>query len=144
MLKLLDDLTSIIREIESSLSVHLTDRDFRDGRDEILHVFLHEACHAVVSNCLPWIHELGEGAHTTLDEVLARLLEEKIGLALGLTVHTPEEQVRELRRYPVNITVEQYEHLRKRWQEKYWPARDVEGMAKYTLDYLKQVGVIGD
>jgi hypothetical protein len=144
MLKLLDDLTNIIREIETSLSVHLTDEDFKDGRGEIVHVFLHEACHAVVSNCLSWIHELGESAHTALDEVLARLLEEKIGLALGLAVHTSEEQVRELRHYPVNITVEQYEHLRRKWQQKYWPAKDVEGMATYTLNYLRQVGVIAD
>jgi len=53
MLKLLDDLINIVQEIESSLSVHLTDEDFKDGRDEIVHVFLHEACHAVVSNRLP-------------------------------------------------------------------------------------------
>jgi len=142
MLKLLDDLTNIIREIESSLSVHLTDEDFRDGRDETVHIFLHEACHAAVSNCAPWIHELDDSDHTALDEVLARLLEEKIGLLLGLAVHTSEEQVRELRHYPVSITVEQYERLRREWQQKYWPARDVEGMATYTLNYLRQVGVI--
>ena len=98
----------------------------------------------MVSNRLPWIHELGESAHTALDEVLARLLEEEIGLTLGLAVHTSEEQVHELRRYPVNITVEQYEHLQRQWQQTHWPAKDVEGMATYALNYLRQVEVIGD
>lgn len=138
MLKLFDDLTNIIREIESALGVHLTDENFKDGRDEIVHIFLHEACHAAVSNCLPWIHELDDSDHTALGEVLARLLEEEIGLALGLAVHTSEEQVRELMHYPVRITVEQYEHLRRKWQQQYWPAKDIAGMATYTLNYLRQ------
>jgi len=80
---------------------------------------------------------LSDSAHTALDEVLARLLEEKIGLALGLAVHTSEEHVRELRHYPVNITVEQYEHLRREWQQKYWPARDVEGIGNIHSELLE-------
>jgi predicted Zn-dependent protease len=81
---------------------------------------------------------LEESDHTALDEILARLLEEKIGLALGLAVHTSEEQVRELMHYPVKITVEQYEHLRRKWQQQYWPAKDVGRMATYTLNYLRR------
>ncbi len=143
MLKLLDDLGNILRKIEATFDVHLTDENFADGRDEIVHVFLHEACHAVVSSRVSWIHGLDDSDHTALDEVLARLIEEKIGLVLGLAVHSSEEQVHELLHYPVKITVEQYEHLREKWQKQYWPARDIEGMAMYALNYLSQIGVVG-
>ena len=144
MLKLLDDLAAIIRQIESALGLRLTDQDFADGREEVLHVFLHESCHAAVSHAAPWIHDLDDRDHTALDELPVRLLEEEIGRALGLFVHTPEEQVRELARYPVMMTVEQYGHLRRRWREAYWPAQDIEGMATYTLAYLRREGVLGD
>jgi hypothetical protein len=142
-LKLLAELRAIVRQIESALDLRLKDQDFAHGQEEILHVFLHEACHAAVCHAVPWIHDLDERAHTALDEILARLLEEEIGLALGLFVHTPEEPVRELARYPVAITVEQYEHLHRRWRQHYWPGRDVEGLATYALGYLRREGVTG-
>jgi hypothetical protein len=143
-MKLFGELEAVIQQIESALNVRLTDEDFADGREELLHVFTHEACHAAVSHRIPWIHELDEQDHTVLDEVLARLLEERIGLALGLYVHSPEEHVRELSRYPVEITVEQYEHLYAEWRRRYWPARDLEGMASYALSYLRGEGAADD
>lgn len=136
MLKLLDDLADIVREIESALGVHLTDQNFKDGRSEIVHIFLHESCHAALSKCVPWIHDLDDNAHTALDEILARLLEEKTAIALSLTPHSSMEQVRELSHYPVEITVGQYEHLQGECQKRYWPTKDIEGMARYTIDYL--------
>ena len=141
-MKLINDIANILREVESVLGMQLTDEDFADGRDEIVHIFLHEACHAAVSNRVPWIHELNDNEHTVLDEVLARLLEGEIGLGLGLTVHTPEECVRELRHYPVKITLEQYECLQAEWQQRYWPLKDIEGIATYALIYLRQEGVM--
>lgn len=135
-MKLLDELTAIVGQLESKLDVHLTDDDFADGHDEIVHVFLHEACHAALSNRVPWIHNLTDEQHTALDEVLARLLEDRMSSLQGLPTHTPEQHVRELGMYPVRITAKQYEHLRTAWQQQYGPTKDLAGMATYTLNHL--------
>jgi len=135
-MRILDDLIAAAQQIETALDLRLTDEDFADGRDEILHVFVHEACHAAVYHCVPWIRELEARDHTALDEILARLLEDRMGIALGLPVHSTEEHVAELMRYPVAISAEGYEHLRRKWRRRYWPDRDVAGMAEYVLGYL--------
>ena len=135
--RVIRDLIAIRDTVASAFSITLTDGDFEYGRDEIVHVFLHETCHAAVSALVPWIHRLDEEEHTALDEILARLVEETIGLSLGLPAHTPEEQVRELVRYPVAISIDQYLHLRNDWRERYWPERDLKGMARCVLDHLR-------
>lgn len=111
-MKLLDDLTAIVEQVDSALIIRLTDKNLADGQDEMLHVLLHEACQAAVANSVPWIHEPDDGDHAALDQVLARLLEEEMGLAPGLPIHRADEQVEELARYPVVTTVEQWEGLR--------------------------------
>ena len=116
-MKLLDDLADVVRHIESVLDVDLSDEEFVDP--EFMHVFLHEACHAGVSKCVPWIHDLNDEAHTAIDEIMARLLETEVAPKFGLYVHTPEEHVRELVRYPVQISVDQYRHLCSQWQKRY-------------------------
>ena len=135
-MKLLDELAEIVEQIESELNVHLMDEDIADGQDEIIHIFLHEACHAALSNRVPCIHDLTDEQHAAVDEILARLLEDRMSLLLQLPAHTPEQQVRELGMYPARITVEQYEHLRSKWQQRYGPVKDLAGMATYTLNYL--------
>ena len=135
-MKLLGELAEIVEQIESELDLHLTDEDFADGQDEIVHIFLHESCHAALSNRVPWIHDVTDEQHTAVDEILARLLEDHMSSLLGLPAHTPEQHVHELGMYPVRITVEQYEHLRTGWQQRYGPDKDLEGMATYTLNYL--------
>lgn len=114
----------------------MEDVDFVDGREEIVHVFLHEACHAAISNKVPWIHDLIDEQHTVVDEVLIRLLENKICLILGMPAHSSEEHVRELEMYYVEITVEQFEHLNKQWQQQCEPRKDLEGMGYCILNHL--------
>lgn len=82
-MQIIDELLHIIQQIESALDIQLTGQDFADGRNEIVHIFLHESCHAAVSRIAPWIHDLEEHEHTALDEILARLLESTIGSQLN-------------------------------------------------------------
>jgi len=100
VMKLLDELHGIVERIEVETGIHLGDVDFADGREEIVHVFLHEACHAAISNKVPWIHDLIDEQYTIVDGVLARLLENEICLILGMPAHSSEEHVRELEMYP--------------------------------------------
>jgi len=100
VMKLLDELHGIVERIEVETGIHLEDVDFADGREEIVHVFLHEACHAAISNKVPWIHDLIDEQYTIVDGVLARLLENEICLILGMPAHSSEEHVRELEMYP--------------------------------------------
>ena len=136
-MKLLNDLTAIHQCVESTLDIRLADEHYADGRDEVLHVFLHEACHAAIARCVPWIHTLADDEHTALDEILARLLEGEIGSRLGLRGHTAEEHVEELAMYPVKVSKEQFTCLQTEWQQRFWPARDVAGMATWSLGYLR-------
>lgn len=135
-MKLFNDLNNIVRYIESVFDIQLTDENFIDGRDEIMHIFLHEACHAAISASIPWIHDLDEKQHTIVDEILARLIEGEVAPSIGIAVHTPEEHVKELSFYPVKITVRQYEHLCEKWEKQYWSNKDLTGMASYILNYL--------
>lgn len=135
-MKLLDELANIIHRLEAEMDVRLTDEDFADGHQEIIHVFLHEACHAAVSNSVSWIHDLSDKQHTALDEILARLLENQMSILLGYSTHTPQEHIHELSMYPVKIKPKQWEYLSKQWKQRYGPKKDLGGMAKHVLDYL--------
>ena len=139
---LLDRLTEIKKLVEKELSVVLTDEDFAGGREEIEHIFLHEACHAAISHCVPWMHTLDGKEHTALDELLARFLEVKIGESLGILVHSTEEFIKELQRYLVEITQEEFEHFLGVWEVCFWQEKDLAGMAAYALAYLRYGKVI--
>jgi hypothetical protein len=136
-MNLINDLQSIINHTEQMLNITLTDADFEYGAEEIKHVFLHETCHAAVAQAVPWIFDLDERTHTALDEIMARLLEGEIAPQLGLPAHSVEEHATELALYPMEpVSTEQYRRLLEVWQERYWPARDVRGMAEFAREYL--------
>jgi len=139
---LLKDLSKIKTAVEHALGIGLTDEDFADGREEIEHIFLHEACHAAIAHCVPWIHALEESEHTAVDELMARYLEKEIAESGGLFVHSAKEFVRELQRYPVDITMEDYRHLSTAWEEYFWLRQDLAGMAAYILTFLRHGQVI--
>ena len=131
-MQLLEDISKIVREIEAQYGLQLTDDQYTYSREKILRVFLHESCHAVVAGATPWIFDLPEYEHTVIDEILARLLETDIARALGLPVHTAQEQVDELELYEEEpISLEQFEELANTWQTRYRRLADLNGMARY-------------
>jgi hypothetical protein len=134
--ELLDELATIAEQVRAELGVRPTAADWADAREELMHVFLHEACHAALSNAAPWIHDLPDEQHTAVDEVVARLLEDHMARRLGLYAHTPQQHVHELEMYPVRISVEQYAHLTATWRASYGPSKDLDGMARYTQRHL--------
>jgi len=134
---LLEDISNIKRTIERTLGINLQDEDFADGREEIEHIFLHEACHAAIAHCVPWIHALEEREHTAVDELMVRLLEKEIAESLGMFVHSTEKFLAELGRYPVDITQEDYEQLQTLWDAYFWLRKDLAGMATTTLAFLR-------
>ncbi len=133
----IEDLAAIKSKLEGMLDVVLTDEDFVDGREEILHIFLHEACHAAVSHEVPWIHDLAGEKHTAVDELMVRFLEKEIGESLGLFVRSTDEFMAELRRYPVDIGRAGYAYLETFWESYFWPSRDLSGMATFVLTFLR-------
>jgi hypothetical protein len=135
-MKLFDELRDVVRHVETTLAVRLTDANFADAREELLHVFLHEACHAAVSNRVPWIHDLPEREHTALDEVMARLLETELAPRLNLHVHTIEEHARELEMYGLSVPVETLERLDATWRERHRKTWDLPGMAEAAREHL--------
>jgi uncharacterized protein (DUF952 family) len=139
---LMDDLEAVKSELERLLEMEMKDEDFANGRAEILHIYLHEACHAAVSHAVPWIHGLEEGEHTAVDELMVRFLEKEIGESLGLFVHNTGEFMDELIRYPVDISREGYEYLQIFWEDYFWPRRDLEGMATFLLTFLRYGDVV--
>ncbi|MBG0787678.1 MAG: hypothetical protein H0S79_21525, partial [Anaerolineaceae bacterium] len=100
---LLEAFAHINKAIGTTLDIELTDRDFADGREELLHIYCHEACHAALAHSVPWLKDLPEKEHTLVDEVLARLLEKEFAPRLGLYLHSDEEFLVELSMYPVEV-----------------------------------------
>lgn len=142
MMKVLDELNRINRMVESELVLELSDEDFADGRAEIEHIYLHEACHAAVAHCVPWIRTLDAAEHTAVDELMARFLELAFGAMLGLPVHSNAEFLEELQLYPVEITPEGLDHLLGVWESYFWPNKDLAGMAAYILTFHRHQQVI--
>lgn len=136
-MSLLDELMLIKERVEDKLGIDLKDEDFADGCEEIKHIFLHETCHAALAHSAPWIHTLAESEHTAVDELMARFLEKELGGSLGLFVHSTEEFLAELQRYPVDITMEDYRYLSTAWEEAFWLNHDLAGMAVYILTFLR-------
>ncbi|MBE3518750.1 MAG: hypothetical protein IMW97_00400 [Firmicutes bacterium] len=103
----------------------------------MIHVFLHEACHALFYR-IPWLKELHDQEHALIDEVLARILESDLSPLFGLTPHTIEEHVEELSHYDLKfrVTKENLEHLAAAWNKEYKRSRDLTGFAEYTRKYL--------
>jgi hypothetical protein len=135
-MEILAELAAIAAQVQAELGVRPTEGDWADAREELAHVFLHEACHAALSNGAPWVHDLPDEQHTAVDEVVARLLEDHMARRLGLYAHTPRQHVQELELYPVRISVEQYASLAGLWQERYSPDKDLAGIARSTLNLL--------
>jgi uncharacterized protein (DUF952 family) len=134
---LLDSLAQIKEEIGSALGIRLTEQDFADGRDELLHVYCHEACHAALAHGVPWLAGLPEEEHTVVDETLARLLEKEFAPRLGLFLHSDEAFLVELSMYPVDLERETFRQLCAVWAATFWPRRDLAGMAVHTLLTLR-------
>ena len=131
-MEILAELAAVSDQVQTEFGVHPTEVDWAEAREELVHVFLHEACHAALSAAAPWVHDLADEQHTAVDEVMARLLEDHMARRLGLFAHTPRQHVRELGMYPVRISVEQYAHLADKWKERFGPHKDLDGMAQYV------------
>ncbi len=134
---LFEDLAAIKTKLERTLEIVLNDEDFVGGREEVIHIFLHEACHAAISHAAPWIHDLAGEEHTAVDELMARFLEKEIGKSLGLFVHSTDEYIQELQRYPVDVTKDNYAYLNIIWESYFWPRKDLPGMATFVLAFLR-------
>ncbi len=57
---LLDAFATISKAIEMALDIELTDQDFADGREELLHSYCQAACHAALAHSVPWLQDLSE------------------------------------------------------------------------------------
>ena len=141
-LTLLEGLTQINEVIGSALGMRLTEQDFADGRDELLHLYCHEACHAALAHDIPWLTDLPEEEHTVVDETLARLLEKEFAPPLGLFLHSDEEFLVELSMYPVDLERETFRQFGEVWASTFWPRRDLAGMAVYALQTLRHGNLV--
>ena len=107
ILNIIGEIGEAIRAIQDTFGLRLQDSDFRpEHREEILHVCIHETCHAAISQASPWIHELPEMEHTAIDEIAARILETEIARQLQLPVHSIDSHSRELSNYGLNVQVQ--------------------------------------
>lgn len=136
-LALLESLARINAEIGSALGIRLTEQDFADGRDELLHIYCHEACHAALAHFVPWLANLPEEEHTLVDETLARLLEKEFAPSLGLYLPSDEAFLVELSMYPMDLKRGTFRQLCEVWAAAFWPRRDLAGMAVHALLTLR-------
>ena len=135
--KLHADIEAAIQAVESTFGISLHDENFRgEDREEILHVFVHETCHAAVSQASPWIHDLPEDEHTLIDEIVARLLEAEIAAQLGLHTHSIDEHVEELTFYGFTVPTESYRTLVETWKTLPHTAEGIDRLAYVVRDTL--------
>ncbi len=139
LLAILEDIQSLV---ENKLNIRLEAGDFVDGWEEVVQVFLQEACHAAVAHCVPWVLDLEEAEHIALDALMARFLEMEIGEAAGQHVHSAAAFVEALAQVPVDISMDDFNHLEAMWMSYFWPKRDLPGMAMYGLTYLRYGQVV--
>ena len=134
---LLDKMAQIKDLIAVTMGINLTDEDFAEGREELLHIYCHEACHAALVHRVPWLRGLPEGEHTAVDEILARLLEKEFAPQMGLYLHSDDEFLAELAMYPVDLSRAAFEALVRVWESTFWPRKDLAGMATHMLVTLR-------
>lgn len=134
---ILEKMTQINGLIAATLGIELTDEDFADGREQLLHIYCHEACRAALVHCVPWLRDLPEREHILVDEVLARLLERELSPRLGLYLPSDAEFLVELSMYPVQIDRIIYEGFNSVWESVFWPHKDLAGMAVHILMTLR-------
>lgn len=139
---LLDSMAQIRDVVGAALDMDLTEQDFADSREELLHIYCHEACHAALAHTVPWLARLDEDEHTVVDEALARFLEKVFAPGLGLYLHSDEEFLVELSMYPAALEQEAYLKLSAVWESTFWPRRDLAGMAVHTLLTLRHGDLI--
>lgn len=139
---LLEKLAQIKKTVEELFDIALTDQDFADGREELLHIYCHETCHAVLAHAVPWLGDLPERDHIMVDEVLVRLLEKELAPRLGLFCHSDDEFLVELSMYPVDLERTSFERLSASWETDFWPRRDLAGMAVHALQTFQYGDVI--
>lgn len=103
-MNIISQLGEAIRTLQATLGIELQDADFRpENREEILHILIHETCHAAISQSASWVHELPDTHHTAVDEIAARVLETEIANQLQLHAHSVESHSRELSLYGLDV-----------------------------------------
>lgn len=106
-MKIIGEIGEAIRAVQTTYGVELHEIEFRsEHREEILHVVLHETCHAAISLAAPWIHTLPAAQHTAVDEIAAHVLEAEMSEQLSLNAPSVEAHARELSRYGLTLSVD--------------------------------------
>jgi len=133
---------AIIAGIEASFGVRISDEELLGDMPHVVHVLLHEACHAALARHVGRIAETDHPAWDQAIEVVAQIMEGEVAAGLGLPLHPPEEHVREIQALGMakELAPTHYEHLRRRWKEAYAPRKDLEGMLRYTHAFLFPAG----
>jgi hypothetical protein len=70
----LDDLYVLLEQMESTIGVEISDKDYIIGRKQLFYVFLHETMHAFITKTSRWIHDLPEDETDFVDELVVRVV----------------------------------------------------------------------
>lgn len=128
-MELSKNLRKIHQIIETALDSSLADGDFATGGDVISPTDWHEACHAAVLHCVPWIQGLDQEQQVAVGTLMAHFLALALGPAFGLPASYSEDWGREEQQVPVNINQVEFDHLLGIWHGYFWPRHDLAGMA---------------
>jgi len=128
-MELSNNLRKIHQIIEAALDIRLMEAEFATGGDEISPTDWHDACHAAVLHCVPWIQRLDQEQQVKVGTLMAHFLALALGLALGLPAPYSEDWGREVQQVLIIIDRVEFDHLLGIWQAYFWPQHDLAGMA---------------
>jgi len=131
--------------MEQEFQVSIRDSDFVVGKQQLLNLFNHETLHAVITNKVPWIHELGESEETLVDEILVRVLNFQFVRKANLVDKllpwykpNTKKDVADCEGYGIHLTEKQYADILGTWETKYGVPEAIEPMARWLLEEHRQ------
>ena len=137
--------------IEREFQVTIRDSDFVVGRQQLLNIFNHETLHAVITNKVSWIHDLGESEETLVDEIMVRVLNFQFVRDANLVEklmpwYKPNiaKDVADCEGYGIHLTERQYADILGTWETKYGVPEAIEQMARWLLEEHRQGRILID
>ena len=137
-------LSAAVKHLEKLAGVELAKSRIDSALREAIHIVIHELAHAALEQALPWLGNLEEKEHTLVDEVLARFLQRKVSAQLHLFTESLEEQLKEIRGYPLLQSLDWssdfYHQLYEEFEKHTRHGGNVEAFAHKILEYYQEHG----
>jgi hypothetical protein len=137
----LDDLYVLLEQMESTIGVEISDKDYIIGRKQLFYVFLHETMHAFITKTSRWIHDLPEDETDFVDELVVRVVLDDLIKDLDLLPKIDTfyenniDHKTDLKHYGFPLEEVEYDKLCGIWKKSFYQGFKINDFCRYVHQF---------